>query len=105
MLRREGERWRLHYDPAIALALRAVTPAAAAAGEAALWAAYDAIRCPTLVLRGADSDVLSRGDGGGDARSAARALRVHEFAGVGHAPTLVRAEQIAVVREFLQAGR
>ena len=39
--------------------LRAITPAAAAAGEAALWAAYDAIRCPTLVLRGADSDVLA----------------------------------------------
>ena len=27
--------------------------------------------------------------------------RLHEFAGVGHAPTLVSAEQIAVVREFL----
>jgi pimeloyl-ACP methyl ester carboxylesterase len=27
--------------------------------------------------------------------------RVHEIEGVGHAPTLVQADQIAVVREFL----
>jgi len=59
MLRREGDRIRLHYDPAIGVPLRAITPAAAGAGEAALWAAYDRVRCPTLVLRGADSDVLA----------------------------------------------
>ncbi len=41
MLRREGDRWRLHYDPAIGASLRAVTPEMAAAGQAALWAAYD----------------------------------------------------------------
>lgn len=104
MLRRDGERWRLHYDPAIAVALRAVTPAAAAAGEAALWAAYDTVRCPTLVLRGADSDVLSPATAGAMRERGPRAV-LHEFAGVGHAPMLVAPEQIAVVREFLQAGR
>jgi hypothetical protein len=31
--------------------------------------------------------------------------RVHRFAGVGHVPTLVAADQVAVVREFLQADR
>ena len=104
MLRRDGARWRLHYDPAIAVALRAVTPAAAAAGEAALWAAYDTVRCPTLVLRGADSDVLSPATAGAMRERGPRAM-LHEFAGVGHAPMLVAPEQIAVVREFLQAGR
>ena len=104
MLRRDGERWRLHYDPAIALALRAMTPAAAAAGEAALWAAYDTIRCPTLVLRGATSDVLSSATAAAMRERGPRAA-LHEFAGVGHAPTLVAPEQIAVVREFLQADR
>lgn len=104
MLRRDGERWRLHYDPAIAVALRAVTPAAAAAGEAALWAAYDTVRCPTLVLRGTDSDVLSPATAGAMRERGPRAV-LHEFAGVGHAPMLVAPEQIAVVREFLQAGR
>jgi pimeloyl-ACP methyl ester carboxylesterase len=103
MLRREGDRIRLHYDPAIALALRAMTPAAATAGEAALWAAYDAIRCPTLVLRGATSDVLSSATAAAMRERGPRAT-VHEFAGVGHAPTLVAPEQIAVVQEFLQAG-
>jgi len=101
MLRRHGETLRLHYDPAIGIALRAITPEAAAIGEQALWTAYDAIRCPTLVLRGADSDLLSRATA---ERMASRGPkpRIHEFAGVGHAPTLVRPEQIAVVEAFLR---
>jgi len=103
MLRRDGERLRLHYDPAIAAPLRAVTAEIAAAGEAALWAAYDRIRCPTLVLRGASSDVLSRDTTAAMAARGPRA-RVHEFAGVGHAPTIVAAEQVAVVRDFLLGG-
>jgi len=104
MLRRDGDRWRLHYDPAIGAPLKAVTPAIAAAGEAALWAAYDAIRCPTLVLRGADSDVLAPPTAEAMAARGPRA-RIHAFAGIGHAPTLVAADQIAVVREFLLADR
>ncbi len=100
MLRREGERFRLHYDPAIAVALRAITPEMAAAGQAALWAAFDAIRCPTLVLRGEESDLLSPDTAEAMTKRGPRA-RLHEFAGVGHAPTLVAAHQIAVVREFL----
>jgi pimeloyl-ACP methyl ester carboxylesterase len=100
MLRREGERFRLHYDPAIAVPLRAVTPEAAALGEAALWAAYDAIRCPTLVLRGVDSDILSPATAAAMTQRGPKA-RLHEFDGVGHAPMLVVPEQVAVVREFL----
>jgi pimeloyl-ACP methyl ester carboxylesterase len=103
MLRRDGDRLRFHYDPAIGIALRAMTPAAAAAGEAALWAAYDAIRCPTLVLRGATSDVLSPATAAAMRERGPRA-QVQEFAGVGHAPTLVAPDQVAIVREFLQAG-
>jgi len=103
MLRRHGDRIGLHYDPAIGAPLRAMTPAAAKAGEAALWTAYDAIRCPTLVLRGADSDVLAPATAAAMAARGPKA-RVHEFAGVGHAPTIVAADQVAVVREFLQEG-
>jgi len=101
MLRRDGDRIGLHYDPAIGVALRAITPAVASAGEAALWAAYDAIRCPTLVLRGADSDVLAPATAAAMAARGPKA-RVREFAGVGHAPTIVAPDQVAVVREFLQ---
>ena len=102
MLRQDGDAWRLHYDPAIAIPLRAITPAAAAAGEAALWAAFDAIRCPTLLLHGADSDLLSAAT---VAQMRTRGPRptVHDIVGVGHAPTLVAADQIALVREFLLA--
>src|SRR3954451_15638773 len=103
MLRRAGDRWRLHYDPAIGDALRGVTPELAAAGEAALWAAYDRIACPTLLLRGAGSDVLAPETAAAMAARGPKA-RLHEFAGVGHAPTIVAAEQVAVVREFLLGG-
>ncbi|MDQ2927241.1 MAG: alpha/beta hydrolase [Caldimonas sp.] len=100
MLRRDGDRLRLHYDPAIALPLRAMTPAAAAAGQAALWSAYDAIRCPTLLLRGAASDILAPATAHAMTERGPKA-RLHELAGVGHAPTLIAPEQIALLREFL----
>jgi pimeloyl-ACP methyl ester carboxylesterase len=100
MLRRSDASFRLHYDPAIAVSLRQITPQAAAAGQAALWAAYDAIRCPTLLLRGETSDVLSRDTAAAMAQRGPRA-RVREVSGVGHAPTLVAPDQVAAVREFL----
>ncbi len=100
MLRPEGSGWRLHYDPAIAVPLRALTPQLAGAGEALLWQAYDAVRCPVLLLRGADSDLLSRATAEAMTQRGPKA-RLVEFAGVGHAPTLVNAEQVGVVREFL----
>jgi pimeloyl-ACP methyl ester carboxylesterase len=98
----EGGGYRPHYDPAIAVPFRAITPEIAAAGEAMLWQTWDRLRCPTLLLRGAQSDLLSH--------ATARAMtergpsaRLVEFDGVGHAPTLVQPEQRAVVREFLDA--
>ena len=100
MLRRDGERLRLHYDPAIAVPMRAFTAEMAAAGQAALWAAFDMIRCPMLLLRGADSDLLSRATAEEMTRRGPKP-RLHEFASVGHAPTLVAPGQVAVVREFL----
>jgi pimeloyl-ACP methyl ester carboxylesterase len=99
----DGDGFKPHYDPAIALPFRTVTPELAAAGEAMLWQAYDAIRCPTLVLRGAESDLLARATADAMTQRGPRA-RLHEVAGVGHAPTLVHADQIALVREFLLAA-
>lgn len=91
-----------HYDPAIAVPFRAVTPETAAAGEAMLWQSYDRVACPTLLLRGADSDLLSHDTALAMTQRGPRA-RLHEFAGIGHAPMLVQPEQRAVVREFLLA--
>jgi pimeloyl-ACP methyl ester carboxylesterase len=89
-----------HYDLQIAAPFRAITPEAAKAGEAMLWALYDSLRCPTLLLRGADSDLLTL------ATAQAMTLRgpkaeLRQFTGVGHAPMLTSADQIAMVREFL----
>jgi pimeloyl-ACP methyl ester carboxylesterase len=100
MLRADGAGFKLHYDPAIALPFKAITPEAAAAGEALTWAAYDAIRCPTLLVRGAESDLLTRATADAMTQRGPRA-RLIEFEGVGHAPTLVADEQVAAVRAFL----
>lgn len=100
MLKPDGDGFKLHYDPAIALPFKAITPAMAAAGEAMTWAAFDAVRCPTLVLRGAESDLLSHATATAMTQRGPKA-RLVEFAGVGHAPTLVADDQIATVREFL----
>lgn len=92
-----------HYDPNIAVPMAAYTPEVAAAGEALLWNAYDKLRHPTLVLRGAESDLLSRETAHAMTQRGPRA-RVHEFPGVGHAPMLQQPDQVAVVREFLLAS-
>jgi pimeloyl-ACP methyl ester carboxylesterase len=102
MFRPDGAQLKLHYDPKIAVPFAALTPELTTAGEAAAWRAYDALRCPTLLLRGADSDLLSAETARAMGERGPRA-RVHTFAGVGHAPTLIQPEQIAVVREFLLA--
>jgi pimeloyl-ACP methyl ester carboxylesterase len=94
--------WKLHYDPAIGLAFKAVTPELAAAGEAQLWQRYDAIAVPTLLVRGAQSDLLSRATADDMARRGPRA-RLVEFEGVGHAPMFVAPEQIQAVADFLMA--
>ncbi|MEY8689614.1 MAG: alpha/beta fold hydrolase [Leptothrix sp. (in: b-proteobacteria)] len=90
----------LHYDPAIALPFRAVTPELAQAGQALLWASYDRISAPTLLLRGAQSDLLSRETAQAMTQRGPRA-RLVEFDGVGHAPTLVPVDQVEVVKHFL----
>ena len=96
----DGDGFKPHYDPAIAVPFRAITPELAAAGEAMLWQSYDRVACPTLLLRGADSDLLSHDTALAMTQRGPRA-RLREFAGIGHAPMLVQPEQRAVVREFL----
>lgn len=90
----------LHYDPAIAVPFRSVTQEAAAQGEIALWQLYDAIRAQTLLIRGAQSDLLSRETAQAMTQRGPRA-RLVEFEGVGHAPTLVAPHQVEVVASFL----
>ena len=100
MLKADGAGFKPHYDPAIAVPFRAITPEIAAYGQAALWKAFDAVSCPTLLLRGADSDLLTADTAAAMTQRGPRA-ELREFANVGHAPTLIAPEQVAVVREFL----
>jgi pimeloyl-ACP methyl ester carboxylesterase len=94
----EGGRWRVHYDPRIAEPIRK------AAGQPApdLWPLYDAVRCPTWLVRGQVSDLLSEATAREMARRGPRATLV-EVPGVGHAPTFIPADQIAIVERFLAA--
>jgi len=99
-LKADGDGFKPHYDPAIAVPFRSITPQVAAAGEAMAWAAYDSLRCPTLLLRGANSDLLSHDTALAMTRRGPQA-RLVEFAGVGHAPMLTSREQVDAVRQFL----
>jgi pimeloyl-ACP methyl ester carboxylesterase len=98
----QGEGWVSHYDPRIALPFKAVTPELATAGEALLWQRYDTLSCPTLLLRGAESDLLTRETALAMTQRGPKA-RLVELPGVGHAPTFVAADQVALVQEFLTA--
>lgn len=92
--------WQLHYDPAIAQAMQGMTPEQAAQGEALLWSVYDAIAAQTLLIRGAQSDLLSTKTVHEMAQRGPQA-RCVEIAGVGHAPTLIDPAQVQLVQEFL----
>ena len=92
--------WLLHYDPAIAVALRAITPEAAAQGGAVMWSLYDAIDARTLVTRGAQSDLLSRETALAMTQRGPHAALI-EFEGVGHAPTFVDPGQVGAIINFL----
>jgi pimeloyl-ACP methyl ester carboxylesterase len=89
-----------HYDPAIGVPFKAITAESTTAGEALLWATYDRLRCPTLLLRGATSDLLTHATALEMTQRGPRA-RLVEIEGVGHAPTMVAEDQQRLVADFL----
>jgi pimeloyl-ACP methyl ester carboxylesterase len=91
-------RWRLKYDPGIAVPFR---NAPASGGN--LWPTWDAIRCPTLLLRGAASDLLSSETAAAMCARGPKPKMI-EVPGVGHAPMLLTSDQIAPVAAFLEGG-
>lgn len=90
------------YDPGIADAFAAAF-AASQGQDVDLWPLYDAIRCPTLLLRGANSDLL-RHDTALEMAARGPKARLVEVPGVGHAPMLMDDAQVAPLREFLLAA-
>jgi pimeloyl-ACP methyl ester carboxylesterase len=95
--RLESGKVALGYDPAIGDNFRAVP-----LEDANMWSYWDAIQCPTLVIRGESSDLLRREDAEEMTRRGPKAALV-EVAGCGHAPALMAAEQIAMVKDWLAA--
>jgi pimeloyl-ACP methyl ester carboxylesterase len=65
-----------------------------------LWNIWSKVSAPTLVLRGAESDVL-RANTLKEMKERRPDTQSVEFAGVGHAPALMSADQISAVRRFL----
>lgn len=101
MLRAEGSHWTLHYDPAIAEPVRQMTREQAEQGQTALWAVYQQIKAKTLLIRGAQSDLLSRETAQSMCEQGPRP-RLVSFEGVGHAPTFVADDQVKAVLDFLK---
>lgn len=86
--------WGMNYDPGIGLPFQQ-----GPLQDVDLWDIWDAITCPTLVLRGVQSDLLLP-DVAEKMRARGPRPRIVEFAGIGHAPTLMSEEQVAAVRDF-----
>jgi len=92
-----------HFDPAIAQ--RFAIPIYL---DVVLWQLWDRIACPVLVLRGENSDLLSRTTTRemlhrGPAAKAG-GVAVIEIPECGHAPALMDAAQVAVIKDFLFTG-
>ena len=90
-----GGALRLRYDPGIGAAFHAAPPE-----DVDLWAVWDRLTVPTLVLRGADSDLLLPETAAEMTRRGPRA-ELTEIAGCGHAPALMDPAQVARVRDWL----
>jgi pimeloyl-ACP methyl ester carboxylesterase len=92
--------YALHYDPAIAIPFGAATQESTAQGGQMLCKLYDNIKAATLLVRGAQSDLLSPQTAFAMTQRGPKAKLV-EFDGVGHAPTLIADDQVEAVASFL----
>jgi len=106
-IREDDGGYRLRYDPAISRGLPVHLDPELPIGPEFLrgidlWAVWDAVRCPVLVLRGAESEVLPR-EVVDEMQRRKGKVEVVEFPGVGHVPALAARDQIEVVRAFLNA--
>lgn len=90
----ESGGYTLHYDPNIAKNFGAVKE------DVSIWPIYEAVKCPTLLLRGVRSDVLSKELAVEMTQRGPKAKLV-TFENCGHAPALIDSEQMHVVSEFL----
>ncbi len=93
--KKPGGGYGFNYDPRLGDPFKA-----GPVDDVDLWAVWDAVRCPTLLLRGEKSDVISREVAEAMTERGPKA-RLVEFPGIGHAPQLLSEDQIGAVRDFL----
>jgi len=87
---------KLIYDPSLAHAFSGPT------NDVDMWNIWDKVSCPTLLIRGGNSDLLLTDTAEEMTRRGPRAQMI-EFEGIGHAPMLMSNDQIEAVRDFLLA--
>ncbi len=88
-------RYRLHYDRNIAISFNAL-----AGADVDIWPVWDAIACPSFVIRGAESDLLLAETCREMEKRGPKAT-IWEVPETGHAPALMDRIQIQQVREWL----
>lgn len=91
----EAGQWRQHYDPKLAEPFKQ-----GFSEPVELWPLWDLIGCPVLILRGSESEILTA-DTATEMVARKPGTKLVEFPGVGHAPMLMDAAQIAAVRDWL----
>ena len=89
------------YDPGLAQPFREML-VESGGKDIELWPLYDAVACPTLLLRGVDSDLLTHDTALEMSRRGPQA-RLVEIPDAGHAPMLMDLSQVLPIREFLLA--
>lgn len=89
-----------HYDLRLAQPFSLQTPELTKSAEVLLWQAWQNLPARALILRGANSDILSTATARQMLATNNHAQLV-EFAGVGHAPTIRSDDQIQAVADFL----
>jgi len=93
----DNDSFGLAYDQGIAVPLRAMP-----AEDVDLWSTWSNVQCPVLVIRGEQSDLLLADVARQMTTSGPRA-ELAVLAGMGHAPMLMSADQIALVRDWLSS--
>ncbi len=88
--------YHLNYDPKIGDALRAGLTGT----DINLWPLWDLVQCPTLVIRGENSDLLSPATAQQMSTTGPKAKLI-EIKTAGHAPSLMSKDQIDLVKTWL----
>jgi pimeloyl-ACP methyl ester carboxylesterase len=96
LIEEKDGRTRLSYDPAIVASF----PSPEEVKDVDLWPVWERVQCPTLILRGAESDILTR-ETAQKMRDGRSGVTLVEFPGVGHAPSLMEPDQIAPIVRWL----